>query len=266
MGKLENYDGAFLQVRIQGKIAVIELNRPPANALDIPTIKEIRGAVDAVNEDKDIRVAIIRSSNPKIFCGGADISTVEDHDVEAMDLLGKVIKDLLLAMRGSSKIYLAEINGHCLGGGLELALGCDFRFASSGSAKYGLPEINLGLFPGGGGIQLAGRLIGQQKAFRLALTGELISVDKALEIGLIDEIFSPEQLREETVKFAEKIANGAMVAISNMKQAVYRGLYMSIEQAFDFERQMHKQLVATEDCKEGAKAYREKRAPQYQGK
>jgi enoyl-CoA hydratase len=266
MEKLENQDWAFLNVSIQGKIAVIELNRPPANALDIPTIKEIRKAVDAFNEDGIIHVVVLRSNHPKIFCGGADVSTVEDHDVQAMDLLGKVIKDLLLAMRGSSKIFLAEINGHCLGGGLELALGCDFRFASSGTAKYGLPEVNLGLFPGGGGIQLAGRLIGQQKAFRLALTGELINVEKALDLGLIDEIFSPEQLREETMSFAEKIASGAMVAISNMKQAVYRGLFMSIEQAFDLERQMHKQLVATNDCKEGVTAFREKRAPNFQGK
>lgn len=263
---MNNQEFKFLSVNVQGKIAVIELNRPPANALDIPTVKEIRQVVDSINEDRNINVAVLRSANPKIFCGGADISTVEDHDVEGMDLLGKVIKDLFLAMRGGSKIFLAEIGGHCLGGGLELALGCDFRFASSGNAKYGLPEINLGLFPGGGGIQLAGRLIGQQKAFRLALTGELISVDKALEYGLIDEIFSPEQLGEEVMKFAEKIANSPMVAVSNMKQAVYRGLYMSIEQGFDLERQMHKQLVATEDCKEGVSAYREKRAPKFQGK
>jgi enoyl-CoA hydratase/carnithine racemase len=262
----KEFSGKYLSITLENKLAFIEMNRPPANALDIPTVRELRNAVETVSEDPNIHVAIITSANNKIFCGGADISTVEDHDPNGMDLLGKVIKDLFLAMRGSSKVFIAEIGGHCLGGGLELALACDFRFAAKGNMKFGLPEVNLGLFPGGGGIQMAGRIIGQQKAFELAATGNLISVEEASQIGLVDHLHSPEELREEVLKFANKIAQGPMIAISNMKQAVYRGLAMGIEQAFDFERQMHKHLVATDDCKEGVVAFRARRAPQFQGK
>jgi enoyl-CoA hydratase len=266
MQTVKDFNGQYLSITSENRIAFIEMNRPPANALDIPTIRELQRAVDAVTADADIHVAVLSSANPKIFCGGADISTVEDHDPIGMDLLGKVIKELFLSMRASSKQFIAEITGHCLGGGLELALACDFRFASQGTMKFGLPEVNLGLFPGGGGIQLAGRIIGQQKAFELAATGTLISVEEACSIGLVDHLHSQEVLHPEVVKFANKIAQGPMIAISNMKQAVYRGLAMGIEQAFDFERQMHKHLVATEDCKEGVAAFRSKRAPQFQGK
>lgn len=266
MNSVKNFTGEYVKIETRGNVAIMELNRPPANALDIPTIQELRRAVDTISEDSSINVAILISGNPKIFCGGADISTVEEHDPEGMDFLGKVIKDLTLAMRSSPKVFIAEIAGHCLGGGLELALSCDFRIGASVNAKVGLPEVNLGLFPGGGGIQLVGRLIGPQIAFELAATGELISIQRAHEIGLIDHLYSPEEVRAETIKFAEKLAQGPMIAISNMKQAVYRGLAMGIEEAFDFERQMHKHLVATEDCRDGVKAFKEKRRPQFKGR
>ncbi|PLS18564.1 enoyl-CoA hydratase [Bacillus sp. M6-12] len=252
--------------KIDGNIAIVELNRPPANALDIPTTLEIQQVVDQLLDQNEVKVIILRSANPKIFCGGADIATVESHDVDGMDKLGKVIKDLTLSMRGSSKIFIAEIAGHCLGGGLELALSCDFRIASNGTQKFGLPERNLGLFPGGGGIQLVGRLVGQQTAFHLAVTGELIDVTKAQELGLIDQVHQAEELREKTLEYAAKIAKGPSVAISNMKQSIYRGLSMGIEEAFDFERQMHKHLVVTEDCYEGVNAYKEKRQANFKGK
>lgn len=248
------------------KVAVVTLNRPPANALDIPFIREIRETVRGLEEEEKISAVIVQSANPKIFCGGADISTVEDHDVHGMDMLGKDIKELLLDMRASSKIYVALVQGHCLGGGLELALGCDFRFAGDGPAKIGLPEINLGLFPGGGGIQLVGRLIGQQKAFLLAATGKPISVQEAFAYGLLDFVYPEEEIVVKAKEFASQLANGPSVAISNMKQAVYLGLAMSIEQAFDFERQMHKHLVVTDDCYEGVSAYKEKRPPRFSGK
>lgn len=256
----------MLEVDNSGKIAYMTLNRPPANALTVDFTLQIQRVVDEVEHRDDVRVVILRSANPKIFCGGADISTVEAHDVMAMDYLGKVIKDLLLSMRSSSKVYIALLQGHCLGGGLELALGCDFRIAGDGPWKLGLPEVNLGLFPGGGGVQLVGRIAGPQKAFSMAATGQPVSFQEALGMGLIDAVHPVDQAAEEAFKFAQRLANGPWLAITDIKQAVVRGLAMGLDQAFDFERQMHKHLVATEDCKEGVTAFKEKRAPRFIGR
>jgi enoyl-CoA hydratase/carnithine racemase len=266
MVSVKEFSSDILSFSQDGKVTLLEFNRPPANAMDYDTTKELYRAVNAINEDSSVNVVILTSALPKLFCGGADISEVEAHDVEQMDRLGVIFKNLFIAMRNSPKIFIAELAGHCLGGGLELALACDFRIGTPDTGKIGLPEVNLGLFPGGGAIQMVGRLAGQQKAFELAGTGQMISYEEAKEIGIIDYVFPREQLREETLLFASKFANGPSIAISNMKQAVYRGLAMGIEQAFDFERHMHKHLVVTEDCKEAVKAFKEKRKANFVGR
>jgi enoyl-CoA hydratase/carnithine racemase len=266
MGDVLEFQGKFYSFSKENKIAVLHMNRPPANALDHEATSELHRAVTAASYDPNVNVIIIRSENPKVFCGGADISTVEAHDVAGMDELGVLFKNLFLAMRASTKIFIADIRGHCLGGGLELALACDFRFAVAGSYKVGLPEVNLGLFPGGGAIQMMARITSPQIAYALAATGELISPEEAARYGIFDRLLSAEQHEEELLKFAGKLASGPSIAIANMKQAVYRGTAMSLLEAFDFERHMHKHLVATEDCKEGVRAFKEKRAPQFIGK
>lgn len=248
-------------VEQQGAIIRLTLNRPPANALDFPTSRRLHEVMQEVSDISEARVILIASASEKIFCAGADVSTVEAHDVALMDTLGKVLKDTFLLMRSMPQIIVAAVGGHCLGGGLELALAADFRLAQDGPAKWGLPEINLGLFPGGGAVAMMSRLVGPQKAFYLALLGQNISVQQAFAWGLADELVSSDQFEGRVNEFIERIARAPREALKDLKQAVWRGSEMPLASAFDFERVMHRDLVVTPDCYEGVQAFKERRTP-----
>lgn len=246
-----------------GAIVRVTLNRPPANALDLPTSRSLYEVMQEVSANSEAQVILIASASAKIFCAGADVSTVEAHDVALMDTLGKVLKDTFLLMRSMPQIIVAAVGGHCLGGGLELALAADFRLAQDGPAKWGLPEINLGLFPGGGAVAMMSRLVGPQKAFYLALSGQSISVQQAFSWGLADELISSDQFDQRVNQFVEQVAHAPAEAAKDLKQAVWRGGEMSLAGAFDFERVMHRDLVVTPDCYEGVEAFKARRVPAF---
>lgn len=250
-------------VHRRGAVARVTLNRAPANALDLAASHQLGDAMRDLSQDLAVRVVIIESALPRIFCAGADVSTVEAHDIGLMDNLGRVLKDTFLMMRAMPQIVIAAVNGHCLGGGLELALAADFRLAQEGPGKWGLPEINLGLFPGGGAVAMMSRLVGPQKAFHLALSGQSITVQEAFSWGLADELLAPDHFGDRVGEFAEQIARSPAEPVKAVKDAVWRGLEMPLAGAFDFERMMHRVLVATPDCYEGVKAFKEKRAPAF---
>ncbi len=250
-------------VEQNGATVRMTLNRPPANALDLPTSLDLYDVMREVSENAEAQVVLIASASAKIFCAGADVSTVEAHDVALMDRLGKVLKDTFLLMRSMPQIIVAAIGGHCLGGGLELALAADFRLAQDGPAKWGLPEINLGLFPGGGAVAMMSRLVGPQKAFYLALSGQSITVQDAFSWGLADELIAADQFDHRVNEFIEKVSRAPREAVKDLKQAVWRGGEMSLAGAFDFERVMHRDLVVTPDCYEGVEAFKARRAPNF---
>jgi enoyl-CoA hydratase/carnithine racemase len=172
----------------------------------------------------------------------------------------------LSKMAASDKVFIAAVNGHALGGGLEMALACDLRFAAEGKYYMGLPEVTLGLLPGNGGTQRLPRLIGANKALEMMLTGERIGPEEAHRIGLVNKLFPVEQLQAETEAYAQKLAAGASLAIAAIKRCVYDGMQMDLADGLALERQLIEPLYDSADAAEGFAAFAEKRPPVYQGK
>jgi enoyl-CoA hydratase/carnithine racemase len=247
-------------------VGIISLNRPPANAYDWQMLRDLAEAISHVREDANVRVAIMRSALPKFFCSGADISTLKDADRAQFANFLTVAHETVDQITRTPKIFIAEIAGHCLGGGLELALCCDFRFASSGKYRIGLAEVNLALSPGMGGTQRLPRLIPKSRALHMMVTGEPVTPEQALELGIVDRVFPEETLQGEVQKYAQKLAAGPTMAQGYIKLSVNMGLETGLSEGLAIERAHQNQLFASLDVAEGLKAFLEKRPPKYQGK
>lgn len=238
------------------------MKRPPVNALHAELLQELAAGMAKLDNDAAVRVIRLQSSNPRVFCAGADLDGLESGQLgTSIAHIQKLMRD----MWSMSKVTVAIIEGHCLGGGLELALQCDFRIAKSGEAKLGLPEINLSLFPGGGGIHLVSRIAGIQKAWRLAVSGQPFTVDEACAWGLIDEVFPADDFAARADHFTDELARKAPLALQRIKQLVYRDALANIPAKLEEEQALLQQLLQTEDVKEGIRAFKEKRAPLFHG-
>jgi enoyl-CoA hydratase/carnithine racemase len=247
-------------------VGTITLDRPPVNSYDIEFMRALSAAIDEADNDSQVKTVILKSASEKFFSAGADIKAFQANTVEAnMDMI-RLAHAGLEKMALSPKLYVAAINGHALGGGLEMALACDLRFAAEGNYRMGLPEVTLGLLPGNGGTQRLPRLIGANKALEMMLTGETIGPEEALQLGLVNKLFPAEKLLEETEAYVQKIAAGASAAIANTKQAVYQGVDLPLSEALALERNLIEPLFRTEDAEEGLTAFVEKRQPDYKGR
>jgi enoyl-CoA hydratase len=251
---------------VEQGVGVISLNRPPANAYDWQMLRELSDAVRKVREDSAVRVAVVRSALPKFFCSGADIATLQQSDRAQFANFLTVAHETVDMITRTPKLFIAAIAGHCLGGGLELALCCDFRFAAAGKYRIGLAEVNLGLSPGMGGTQRLSRLIPKSRALHMMVTGEPVTPEQALELGIIERLFPEESLQDEVLKYAQKLASGPTMAQGYIKLSVNMGLETSLAEGLAIERAHQNQLFASEDVAEGLKAFLEKRAPKYQGR
>ena len=247
-------------------IGTITLQRPPANAYDAQFLRELSDAVRAVRDDDAVRVAVIRSGTPKFFCSGADISTLQGASREGFANFVLLAHETVDMIGRTPKLFIAAIEGHCIGGGLELALACDFRFASEGTYKLGLAEVKLGLSPGMGGTQRLPRLIGKSAALQMMVAGESISPGDAHELGIIDDVFAEDDFDAQTNAYARKLANGATLAQGHIKLAVNEGLDGSLNEGLAIERAHQSQLFASADVVEGLAAFGEKRAPRFAGR
>jgi len=255
-----------LRVTEKDGVAFIELDRAPANALDMHTLEEISQAILAVRIDPKAKVAVVTSAVPRFFSAGLDLSELE-ADANRVSYVQYLFHEMIIMrMRTTPKVFIAAINGNCLGGGMELALACDIRFAGRGSWSLGLPESKLGGFPGGGGLQLLGRLAGFSKALRLGMSGEPWTVEQAHEIGIVDELVDQEDLIGYATDLARRIAMGPLKSIGAMKMGTTLGGEMSLPGALSLDRELYNQVFATEDIKEGSKAFLEKRPPEFKGK
>lgn len=249
-----------------GAVGFITLDRPPANSYEINFMKDLDAAVEAAREDDEVKVVILKSVSEKFFSAGADIKAFMANDTAANMEMIRFAHATLEKMADSNKIFIAAINGHALGGGLEMALACDLRFAAEGNYALGLPEVTLGLLPGNGGTQRLPRLIGANKALEMMITGERIGPEEAHHLGLVNRLFPADKLLEETEAYAQKLATCATVAIGAIKRCVYDGMETDLHEALAYERAQIEPLFDTEDAAEGFQAFAEKRAPVYRGK
>jgi enoyl-CoA hydratase/carnithine racemase len=255
-----------IDLTMEDGVALITLNRGTANAYDMPMLKELIGAVQRVRHDPAIRLAVIRSALPKFFCAGADISTLQGAEPAGFANFLTVAHESVDMITRTPKLFIAAIAGHCIGGGLEIALACDFRFASEGKYRLGLSEVNLGLSPGMGGTQRLPRLIPKSRALHLMVTGETLPPQEALQAGIVDRVFPEDSFWSEVMERARRLAAGPSMAQGYIKLSVNLGLEAGLNEGLAIERAHQNQLFASEDVAEGLKAFLEKRPARFAGK
>jgi enoyl-CoA hydratase len=248
-----------------GNVAVIRFNRPKAlNAINPEVLEEMCDALDKIKSDGSVKVLILTGEGEKAFIAGADIShMVNLSPLEAREFSVKG-HDLGVRLENLPIPVIACVNGFALGGGTEMALACDFIYASE-NAKFGQPEINLGIIPGFGGTQRLSRLVGKAMAKELCLTGVMISAREAKEIGLVNKVFAPDKLWEETLKTADLIASKGRVSVRAVKQCIDRGFDTDLRRGCQMEADAFGLCMAGPDGKEGMSAFLEKRKPDFKG-
>ncbi len=255
-----------VMLSFEGDIGILTINRPKAlNALNIETLKDIQCAVQEAKDHVELKVLIVTGSGEKAFVAGADINEMKGmNSVEAFEFsrLGHATLGLL---QDFDRPVIAAVNGFALGGGTEIALACDFIYASE-NAKFGLPEVTLGIFPGFGGTQRLPRLIGKGKAKELIFTGKIVDAREAFGLGIVNRVVPQPSLMEETKKVARQIAANGAVGVRLAKKLVDSGYHMDLNQACLLEAHAFGTGFATEDQKEGMTAFVEKRKPAFKGK
>ena len=247
-------------------IAKITINRPEVrNALNQATRWEIREAIEAIKKDKDVRVVIITGAGDKAFIAGADITEFKDATPAIMEERASTTgQQLFNDVEGLPMPVIAMVNGYCLGGGCEMAMACDIRIASE-NARFGQPEINVGIIPGAGGTQRLPRLVGWGRAKELIYTGRIIDAAEAERIGLVDKVMPMDKLGETVNQLAETIASKSPLIMSTAKKTINRGMYTDLAAGLSYERSNFAFCFSTENQKEGAAAFLGKRTPEFKG-
>ncbi len=265
----------FLNIEVDEGVGIINLNRPPANSLNEEFTAELGKAFDEVKNNDEIKVVILKSNLPGFFIAGADIKMFAQMTPEQGKQVSKDLQEVINKLEDMEKISIAVLSGFALGGGLEVALGCDFRFAckkvkikdKDRDVMIGLPETNLGLLPGAGGTQRLSRVIGPKKALFFISQGAQMTAEEAFRLGIIEKLYdTADELFEESLKFAKMLAKRAVKAIGYAKYAIYKGYNKDMPEALAIECEMFYKAFQTEDCKEGLNAFIEKRKPEFKGK
>ncbi|MDQ2952360.1 MAG: enoyl-CoA hydratase/isomerase family protein [Chloroflexota bacterium] len=250
----------------QDAIGYVVLDRPPANSYDPAFVDELDAAIESAKNDDQVRVIVVRSASEKFFSAGADVAFFAKSDLAAQTAFVARANDAMSKLERTPKVVIAAINGHCLGGGLEIALCCDFRISAEGSFKIGLPEVTLGLLPGTGGTQRLPRLIGRQKALELMLKGTTLSPQDAKAAGIVDEVVPAPDLQARAADLAREYASGPSFARGQIKYAVAQGASTSLKEGLAVERAALMRLFEGDDAREGVTAFVEKRKPEYKGR
>ena len=264
---------AKINLTIADGLAVIELNDPPANTYSYEMMQEIDAAVLEARMEADTHVIVLRGAGDKFFCAGANIGMLKDADPDFKYYFCLHANETLNRLEQTPKLVVAALNGHTVGGGLEVALAADIRIAKRGGGKIGLPEVALGVLPGTGGTQRLARLVGKARAIELMATGRLMTMDEAHKLGIVTEVWGDEELQgrpfgDAVLDYARQFTppHKASRAVGRMKRAVQSGAEAGVLEGLSIEREVQQLLFQGEDAKEGIAANLEKRKPQFSGK
>lgn len=260
--------GTLVNYRVEDGVAVIELNDPPANTYTYEMNRQLDECILRARMDNDVYVLLLTGAGDKFFSAGANIKMLSTVDPTFKYYFCLHANETLLRLEHTPKLVIAAINGHCVGGGLEIAMACDIRIARRDSGKIGLPEINLGVLPGTGGTQRLSRLVGKSKAIELMVTGNTFTFEEAKEFGIINDIYERENFKENVMEYARQFTppNKASKAVGNIKRSVQTGWEIPLESALAVERELQQRLFSSEDAKEGLSAYVEKRPATFTAK
>jgi enoyl-CoA hydratase/carnithine racemase len=260
-----------LDYAVTDGVALITLNDPPANTYSYEMMQQLDRAILDARMDDAVQVIVITGAGEKFFCAGADIRMLADVTPSFKYYFCLHANETLSRLEQTPKLVIAAINGHCVGGGLEVALAADIRLARRGAGKMGLPEVSLGVLPGTGGTQRLVRIVGKSKAIELMATGQLFDFERGFELGILNQVFEAETAAE----FAQMVHDYALQftapgkaahAVGRIKRAVQTGSEIPFESALALERELQQQLFQSEDAKEGLQAYVEKRKPEFKGR
>ncbi len=254
-----------------GGVALLTLTNPPANGYSLEMMQDIDAAILKARFDNDIHVIVIAGEGEKFFCAGADISMLDSVTPDFKYNFCLHANETMLRLEHTPKLTIAALGGHCVGGGLEVALSCDLRFARKGSGRCGLPEVKLGVLPGTGGTQRLARALGKSKAIELMVTGELIDYDRAEDLGLVNRQFEAENdagFLAQVLEFAAGLCppNHASLSVGHIKRAVQSGTEIPLEAGLALERELQAKLFLSDDAQEGIRAFVEKRSPVFRGR
>jgi len=258
-----------MAVRLErdGAVGIIVLDRPPANSYDYDFLRELGSAVDDARYDDELRAMVVASASDRFFSAGADVTAFQAGSANQRAMIPLLAHEVFRKFENTPMIFVAAIAGHALGGGLELALACDLRFAARGSYRIGLPEVNLGLFPASGGTQRLPRLLGLSKGMDLIVTARTLSPEDARDLGLVDQLYDDAAAcRAAAVEYCAKLAAGPSEAIGRAKVVTSLGYAAPLDLGLALEREAIARVFVSEDAQEGITAFGEKRQPAFKGR
>ncbi len=258
----------LIHYRTDGGVAVLEMFDPPANTYTYEMNRQLDDAILAARMDNNVHVIVLTGAGDKFFSAGANIKMLASVDPTFKYYFCLHANETLLRLEHTPKLVIAALNGHCVGGGLEIALAADIRIARKDAGKIGLPEVNLGVLPGTGGTQRLSRLVGKSRAIELMVTGNTFSFEEAKEMGIINDIYERDGFMENVLEYARQFCppNKAAKAVGRIKRAVQTGWEIPMESALAVERENQQILFQSEDAKEGLTAYVEKRPATFTAK
>jgi len=255
--------GQNVKVAVEDRVAIVTIDHRPVNALDRQTLQELGQMADGLAADSTVKAVIVTGAGSLAFVAGADIKEVSQiGSVQAAKEMSALGHSVFLKLQRLNKPVIAAINGVCLGGGLELAMACHLRITGD-RARFGQPEVNLGIIPGWGGTQRLPRLIGKAKATEWILTGDMVMAQEALRLGLVNQVVPQDQVLKAAKDLARKIASKGAITVQQSLWAIEEGFGRPIEEGLAKEAEAFGRVATTEDSKEGVKAFLEKRQPQF---
>jgi enoyl-CoA hydratase/carnithine racemase len=263
----ETKTATLVEMRVDNGIAILEMNDPPANTYTYEMMQQLDACILKTRMDDSVHVVILRGAGDKFFSAGANIKMLSSVTPLFKYYFCLHANETLTRLEQTPKLVIAALNGHTVGGGLEIAMAADLRIARKDGGKIGLPEVTLGVLPGTGGTQRLARLVGRARALELMATGRTFTFEEALEMGLVTHVFESASYWEQVMAYARQFCppGKAAKAVGRIKRAVVSGAEVPFSEALALERELQQQLFQSDDAKEGLAAYVDKRTPKFKG-